>query len=122
MHDFPGHQYRKENVLPCAASSTKSVLLDPVSADAGTMGDLFFMKHQLEHYDVPLEFADLRTLGCRVFDDEEGHRVAQIWAVEKKMQFFLFPAEKDPKTGSCSRVFGLALCRAGRLGRRSART
>ena len=57
------------------------------------------MKHRLEHYDVPAEFADLKTLGCRVFDDEEGQRVAQVWAVEKKMQFFMFPAERDVKTG-----------------------
>jgi hypothetical protein len=64
------------------------------------------MKHQLEHYDVPPEFADYRTLGVRVFDDEDGHRVAQIWVVEKKMQFFLYPAEKDPKTGAIQEFFG----------------
>ena len=48
----------------------------------------------------PPEFADFRTLGCRVFDDEEAGRVAQIWVVEKRMQFFLFLAERDPKTGA----------------------
>ena len=58
------------------------------------------MKHRLEHYDVPPEFADFRTLGTRVFEDEEVRRVAQIWLVEKRMQFFLFPAEQDPKDGS----------------------
>ena len=73
-------------------------MLDPIKTDAGALGDLFFMKHRLEHYDVPPEFADLRTLGCRVFDDEEVHQVAQIWFVEKRMQFFLFPAERDAKT------------------------
>ena len=62
------------------------------------LSDLFFMKHRLEHYDIPEEFAEFRTLGCRVFDDEEVRGVAQIWVVEKRMQFFLFPAEKDPKT------------------------
>jgi hypothetical protein len=70
------------------------------------LGDLFFMKHQLERYDVPPEFADFRTIGWRVFDDEEGHRVAQIWVVEKKMQFFLFPAEKNPKTGATREFSG----------------
>jgi hypothetical protein len=49
---------------------------------------------------VPPEFADYKTIGCRVFDDDEGHRVAQIWLVEKKIQLFLFPAERDPKTGA----------------------
>src|SRR5205807_54897 len=88
------------------ASSAHSMMLDPVKTDAGALGDLFFMKHRLAHYDVPPEFADLRTLGCRVFDDEEGQRVAQIWVVEKKMQFFLFPAERDPKTGMAKEFSG----------------
>jgi hypothetical protein len=57
------------------------------------------MKHRLAHYDVPSEFADFHTLGARVFDDEEGLRVAQVWLAEKRMQFFLFPAERDAKTG-----------------------
>jgi hypothetical protein len=77
-----------------------------VKTDAGALSDLFFMKHRLVHYDVPAEFADLRTLGCRVFDDEEGQRVAQIWVVEKRMQFFLFPAERDAKTGVAKEFSG----------------
>jgi len=104
LHEFPGAVSAKR--LLATASSTKSVLLDPMSVDAGTLGDLFFMKHQLEHYDVPPEFADFRTIGARVFDDEDGRRVAQIWVVEKKMQFFLFPAERDPKTGAVSGFSG----------------
>ena len=95
--DFPGAN--KARKLLTVASSTRSVLLDPMKTTAGTLGDLFFMKHRLEHYDVPPQFADFKTLGCRVFDDDEAHRVAQIWVVEKKMQFFLFPAEDDPKGG-----------------------
>ena len=77
------------------ATSTRSVLLDPLKTDAGALSDLFFMKHRLEHYDVPAEFAEFKTLGTRVFDDEEVRRVAQIWVVEKRIQFFLFPAEPD---------------------------
>ncbi len=104
MHDFPGISAARK--LLATAGSTRSVLLEPVSADAGTLGDLFFMKHHLERYDVPPEFADFRTIGWRVFDDEDGHRVAQIWIVEKKMQLFLFPAEKDPKTGAVREFSG----------------
>ena len=104
LREFPGAGTAKK--LLTVASSTKSVLLDPMSVDAGTLGDLFFMKHQLEHYDVPSEFADFRTIGARVFDDEDGHRVAQIWVVEKKIQFFLFPAERDPKTGAVREFSG----------------
>ena len=74
-------------------------MLDPIKTDAGALADLFFMKHRLNHYDVPPEFAELKTIGARVFDIEDVHDVAQIWVVEKRMQFFLFPAERDVKSG-----------------------
>ena len=98
LHDFPGSS--KARRLLSVANSSRSVLLDPIRTDAGALGDLFFMKHNLEHYEVPPEFGDFQTLGCRVFDDEEAGRVAQIWVTQKRMQFFLFPAERDPKTGT----------------------
>jgi hypothetical protein len=104
MKAFPGETTARR--LLTVASSAHSMMLDPVKTDAGALGDLFFMKHRLVHYDVPPEFADLRTLGCRVFDDEEGQRVAQIWVVEKRMQFFLFPAERDAKTGAAKEFSG----------------
>jgi hypothetical protein len=98
LNDFPGAD--KARRLLSVASSTRSVMLDPIKTDAGALSDLFFMKHRLEHYDIPQEFADFRTLGARVFDDDEVHGVAQIWVVEKRMQLFLFPAERNPKDGS----------------------
>jgi hypothetical protein len=98
LNDFPGSATARK--LLTVAGSTRSVTLDPVSAEAGTLSDLFDMKHGLEHYDVPDEFADFRTIGCRVFDDDESQRIAQIWVAEKRMQFFLFPAERDSKTGA----------------------
>lgn len=98
LNDFPGSATARK--LLTVAGSTRSVTLDPVSAEAGTLSDLFFMKHGLEHYDVPDEFADFRTIGCRVFDDDESQRIAQIWVAEKRMQFFLFPGERDTKTGA----------------------
>jgi hypothetical protein len=101
LNDFPGSVTARK--LLSVAGSTRSVTLDPVTAEAGTLSDLFFMKHGLEHYDVPDEFADFRTIGCRVFDDDESQRIAQIWVAEKRMQFFLFPAERDTKTGAVLR-------------------
>jgi hypothetical protein len=98
LNDFPGSATARK--LLTVAGSTRPVMLDPVSAEAGTLSDLFFMKHGLEHYDVPDEFADFQTIGCRVFDDDESQRIAQIWVGEKRMQFFLFPAERDGKTGA----------------------
>jgi hypothetical protein len=104
LNDFPGSTTARK--LLTVAGSTRSVMLDPVSSEAGTLSDLFFMKHGLEHYDVPDEFADFQTIGCRVFDDEESRRIAQIWIADKQMQFFLFPAERDVKTGAVLRFPG----------------
>ena len=104
MNEFPGETTARR--LLTMAGSVHSLMLDPVKTDADALGDYFFMKHRLPHYDVPPEFADLRTLGCRVFDDEEGQRVAQIWLVEKHMQFFFFPAERDPKNGAARHFSG----------------
>jgi len=107
LNRFPGEPTARR--LLTTASSTHAMMLDPVKTDAGALGDFLFMKHRLVHYDVPPEFSDLKTIGCRVFDDEEGQRVAQIWVVEKKMQFFMFPAERDPKTGKTKEFSGWRL-------------
>jgi hypothetical protein len=104
LNDFPGSATARK--LLTVAASTRPVMLDPVSTEAGTLSDLFFMKHGLEHYDVPTEFADFRTIGCRVFEDEESRRIAQIWLAEKRMQLFLFPAERNAKTGAVLRFPG----------------
>jgi hypothetical protein len=104
LNDFPGSATARK--LLGVAASTRPVMLDPVNAEAGTLSDLFFMKHGLERYDVPAEFAELGTIGCRVFEDDESRRIAQIWVSEKRMQFFLFPAERDSKTGAVLRFPG----------------
>jgi hypothetical protein len=93
LKEFPGSTSARK--LLGVAGSTRISQLEPVRSDAGDLSDLFFMKHHLEHYDVPPEFSRLRTVGYRVFDDEEGHQVAQIEVSEKRMQLFLFPAEKQ---------------------------
>jgi hypothetical protein len=95
LNDFPGSATARK--LLTVASSTRVSQLDRVQTDAGELADLFFMKYRLEHYDVPAEFARFRTIGCRVFEDDEGHQVAQIEVGEKRMHFFLFPAEKQKK-------------------------
>src|SRR5438874_788168 len=88
LNDFPGSATARK--LLTVAGSTRPVMLDPVSAEAGTLSDLFFMKHGLEHYDVPEERADLRSIGCRVFDDQEWRRIAQIWLAEKRVHLLPF--------------------------------
>ncbi len=96
MNDFPGSGRARK--LLTLASSTRGAELDRIQTDAGALSDLFFLKYRLEHYDVPPEFAHVRTAGVRVFHDE-GVPVAQISVPEKRIQFFLFPAQRDVKTG-----------------------
>ncbi|MEO5722462.1 MAG: hypothetical protein ABIR71_13470 [Chthoniobacterales bacterium] len=95
MNEFPGSKTARKMLT--IASSMRGVQLDTVEAEAGSLSDFFFMKYRLEHYDVPPEFAELRTSAVRVFDDDEGRRVAQMMVTEPRMQFFLFPAERNPK-------------------------
>jgi len=93
LNDFPGSATARK--LLGIAASTRPLMLDPVNAEAGTLS-----------YDVPAEFADFGTIGCRVFEDDESRRIAQIWVSEKRMQFFLFPAERDSKSGAVLRFPG----------------
>jgi hypothetical protein len=95
MRDFPGSGTARK--LLTVASATRMDQLDRMETEAGSLGDFFFMKYRLEHYDVAPEFASLRTSACRVFDDDQGLRVAQITVPEKRMQFFLFPALRTAK-------------------------
>ena len=92
LHEFPGSETAQR--LLVYANTTRHYQFDPLNTDAINLGDYFFMKSQLEHYDVPMRFADFRARGARVFDDEDGHRVAQVVLAEKGVQFFLYPAEK----------------------------
>jgi hypothetical protein len=98
MHAFPGTATAKK--LLNVAAMTRASDFEPMQAEAGTLNDLFFMKYQLEHYDIPPEFSRQRTIGVRVFDDDEAGQVAQIGLAEKRIQLFLFPARRDSKTGN----------------------
>ena len=94
---FPGTATAKK--LLNVAAMTRPSEFEPMETEAGTLNDLFFMKYRLEHYDVPPEFSQQRTVGVRVFDDDEAGQVAQISLAEKRMQLFLFPARRDSKSG-----------------------
>ncbi len=95
LHEFPGSETAKK--LLVYAGTAKSSQFEALDTDAVNLGDYFFMKSQLEHYDVPMQLADLRARAARVFDDEDGHHVAQVVLAEKGVQFFLYPAEQPPK-------------------------
>ena len=104
MHAFPGTATAKK--LLNVAAMTRPSDFEAVQTEAGTLGDLFFMKYRLEHYDVPPEFSRQRTIGVRVFDDDEAGQVAQISLAEKRIQLFLFPARRDSKTAKSEEFEG----------------
>ncbi len=65
---------------------------EAVETRAGDLQDWFFLKHGLEHYAVPKQFANVKTVGCRVFKFD-GATVAQIMAVtDKEMLLYIFPS------------------------------
>jgi hypothetical protein len=95
LKDFPGSATAKR-MLGVAATS-RHVQFESLNTDAINLGDYFFMKFQLEHFDIPMQFADFRARGARVFDDEDGRRVAQVIVAERGVQFFLFATDKTGK-------------------------
>jgi hypothetical protein len=92
LNDFPGAETAKK--LLGVAAASRHLQFEPLNTDAINLGDYFFMKYQLEHFDIPIQFADFRARGVRIFDDEDAHRVAQVIVAERGVQFFLFAAEK----------------------------
>ena len=65
---------------------------EAVETNAGNLQDWFFLKHGLEHYAVPKQFANIKTVGCRVFKFD-GATVAQIMAVtDKEVLLYMFPS------------------------------
>jgi hypothetical protein len=66
---------------------------EPVATNAGDLEDWFFLKHGLEHYAVPKQFAGVKTVGCRVFKFN-GATVAQIMAVaDREILLYMFPSD-----------------------------
>jgi hypothetical protein len=91
LEEFPGSVTARR--LLTVASGSRLSEMEPVEMDAGALEDLFYMKYRLERFAVPTEFAKFPTTGYRVFDDEEGNRVAQITTAEKRIQLFLWGVE-----------------------------
>jgi hypothetical protein len=65
---------------------------EAVETKAGDLEDWFFLKHGLEHYAVPKQFANIKTVGCRVFKFD-GATIGQIMAVtDKEVLLYIFPS------------------------------
>ena len=76
-----------------AANNLTGDEFEAVETKAGDLEDWFFLKHGLEHYAVPKQFANMKTVGCRVFKFN-GATVAQIMAVaDQEVLFYMFPSD-----------------------------
>jgi hypothetical protein len=90
MNSFEGAD-RISELLESANSLTGDEF-EAVETKAGDLQDWFFLKHGLEHYAVPKQFANVMTVGCRVFKFD-GATVAQIMAVsDKEILLYMFPS------------------------------
>jgi hypothetical protein len=79
--------------LLAAANNLTGDEFEAVETKAGDLEDWFFLKHGLEHYAVPKQFANIKTVGCRAFKFN-GATVAQIMAVaDKEVLFYMFPSD-----------------------------
>jgi hypothetical protein len=90
MNSFEGAD-RVSELLDSANNLTGDEF-EAVETKAGDLQDWFFLKHGLEHYAVPKQFANIKTVGCRVFKFN-GATVAQIMAVtDKEILLYMFPS------------------------------
>jgi hypothetical protein len=90
MNSFEGAD-RISDLLESANNLTGDEF-EAVETNAGNLQDWFFLKHGLEHYAVPKQFANIKTVGCRVFKFD-GATVAQIMAVtDKEVLLYMFPS------------------------------
>ena len=90
MNSFEGAD-RISDLLESANALTGDEF-EAVETRAGDLQDWFFLKHGLEHYAVPKQFANIKTVGCRVFKFD-GATVAQIMAVtDKEVLLYMFPS------------------------------
>jgi hypothetical protein len=88
LNSFEGSDHISE--LLESANSLTGDEFEAVETRAADLQDWFFLKHGLEHCAVPKQFADVKTVGCRVFKFD-GADVAQIMAVtDKELLFYMF--------------------------------
>src|SRR5208282_2569700 len=91
LNSFDGADHVSE--LLDSANSLTGDEFEAVETKAGDLQDWFFLKHGLEHYAVPKQFANVKTVGCRVFKFD-GANVAQIMAVtDKELLLYMFQAK-----------------------------
>jgi hypothetical protein len=92
MNSFDGADRISE--LLDSANNLTGDEFEAVETKAGDLQDWFFLKHGLEHYAVPKQFANIKTVGCRVFKFD-GATVAQVMAnTDKEILLYMFPSRE----------------------------
>jgi hypothetical protein len=92
MNSFDGADRISE--LLDSANNLTGDEFEAVETKAGDLQDWFFLKHGLEHYAVPKPFANIKTVGCRVFKFD-GATVAQVMAItDKEILLYMFPSRE----------------------------
>ena len=92
MNSFDGADRISE--LLDSANNLTGDEFEAVETKAGDLQDWFFLKHGLEHYAVPKQFANIKTVGCRVFKFD-GATVAQVMAItDKEILLYMFPSRE----------------------------
>jgi len=69
---------------------------EAVSTNTANLKDWFFLKSDIRWFAVPREFADMQTLGCRVFKFK-GADVGEILAKNGNLMFLFHPADLGVK-------------------------
>jgi len=87
MQNFPGREALFR--MLSTTQEMSGVELDPLITEAGKVGDWFLLKYGLEDFNVPPEFAAMKTVGSRIFK-QDNFPVAQI-AVERDRDLGPFP-------------------------------
>ena len=89
MQDFPGRDTAEEMIDK--TEEMTGIELEPKATEAGMLEDWFF-SNGYENFRMLPEFAHMKTVGCRVFQ-QEGFPVAQIALENHNSLFYIFHAD-----------------------------
>jgi len=90
MEDFPGRDTAEEMIDK--TEEMTGIELEPKVTEAGMLEDWFALNDYKNFRMLP-EFAHMKTVGCRVFQ-QEGYSVAQIALENHNSLFYIFHSDE----------------------------
>lgn len=90
INEFPG----KDKVRQMVAINNEmtGMEMEIKSALVGNLEDWLFTRYKFESFYVPPQFANYKTVGCRVFRQDKGMPIAQLAIEEPAVLFYMFNA------------------------------